>query len=356
MLSLKQIEEIREHLERAQNPLFYYDNDADGLCAFILFKRMFGRGKGVAVRSYPNLDERYARKASELKADYVFVLDKPLISREFIEEMDKLQIPLVWIDHHDVSSDEYTKEYGNFYCYNPNRLKGKEKSDEPVSYIAYKTAGKKEDIWIALMGCISDHYLPDFADEFGEKYGELWAKNIKKPFDAYFKTEIGRIARALNFGLKDSVTNVVHLQNFLASVNTPGEIFSETKENSAFRKKYLEIRKKYNALLEKAKTEVEDKMVFFVYSGDLSISSDLANELCYLYPEKYVVVAFQKGPIANISFRGKNAKKILDKIIKEVENMTGGGHEEAVGARIQSKDLDKFKEILEREIEAIVKS
>ena len=46
----------------------------------------------------------------------------------------------------------------------------------------------------------------------------------------------------------------------------------------------------------------------------------------------------------------------MHKIIKEVENMTGGGHEEAVGARIQSKDLDKFKEILEREIEAIVKS
>lgn len=32
MLTEKQISEIREHLEKAQNPLFFFDND-DGLCS-----------------------------------------------------------------------------------------------------------------------------------------------------------------------------------------------------------------------------------------------------------------------------------------------------------------------------------
>ena len=31
MLTEKQLKEIREHLEKAQNPVFFFDNDADGL-------------------------------------------------------------------------------------------------------------------------------------------------------------------------------------------------------------------------------------------------------------------------------------------------------------------------------------
>jgi single-stranded DNA-specific DHH superfamily exonuclease len=39
MLNDKQIDEIREHLEKAQNPLFFFDNDDDGLCSFLLLQR-----------------------------------------------------------------------------------------------------------------------------------------------------------------------------------------------------------------------------------------------------------------------------------------------------------------------------
>src|SRR3989344_7266335 len=133
MLDEKQIKEIKEHLEKAQNPIFYYDNDADGLCSFLLFRRFLGRGKGVAVRSYPDLNKQYASKAKELKADYVFVLDKPVISREFVKEIKEMDIQVVWIDHHDMNDDpeKFSKEFGLYY-YNP--FKYKEKSDEPVTY------------------------------------------------------------------------------------------------------------------------------------------------------------------------------------------------------------------------------
>ena len=100
MLAKKQLDELKEHLEKAQNPIFYYDNDADGLCSFLILRRAFGKGYGVAVRSYPSLDGSYARKAKELGADYVFVLDKPVISPEFLKEIDEMQLPLVWADHH----------------------------------------------------------------------------------------------------------------------------------------------------------------------------------------------------------------------------------------------------------------
>lgn len=63
MLTTKQVNEIIEHLEKAQNPIFFYDNDADGLCSFLLLNRFLQRGKGVAVKSYPSMDVSYFKKA-----------------------------------------------------------------------------------------------------------------------------------------------------------------------------------------------------------------------------------------------------------------------------------------------------
>jgi hypothetical protein len=51
-----------------------------------------------------------------------------------------------------------------------------------------------------------------------------------------------------------------------------------------FRKKYYEIKKKYDSLLNKSKKSLSGKVLFFDYSGDLSISADLSNRLSFLYP------------------------------------------------------------------------
>ena len=65
MLSKKQIEEIRDSLEKSQNPLFFFDNDVDGFCSFIILQKAIGRGKGVAIKSFPDLDKTYLRKVEE---------------------------------------------------------------------------------------------------------------------------------------------------------------------------------------------------------------------------------------------------------------------------------------------------
>jgi len=342
------MEEIREHLEKAQNPIFYYDNDADGLCSFLILRRYIGRGKGVAIRSFPELDEGYARKAQELKADYVFVLDKPVLSEKFVKEIDELGLPFVWIDHHDLVAEEWEKNFDNFYVYNPARNSGDDKSTEPVTYLSYKITNRKEDLWLGIIGCISDHYLPDFAEEFKEKYSEFWGK-VEEPFDAYFNTEIGKIAMAFNFGLKDSVSNVVRMQNFLISCQNPGDVLQEVSGNYSFRKKHQDIMKKYYILLEKAKECVGDKLLFFEYSGMLSISADLSNELLYRFPGKYIIVAYRNGAISNLSIRGDKVKNVLAKVFEKMEG-SGGGHENAVGARVATDDLQKFKEIFTSEI------
>jgi len=350
MLSKKQSEEIIEHLEKAQNPVFLYDNDADGLCSFVLLRRFIGRGKGVAIRSYPELDAGYARRARELGADYIFVLDKPLLSKGFLEETDRMQIPLVWIDHHEIPEQKsLAGKFENTYLYNPSHKNGKNKSFEPVTAIAYGITKRKEDVWLAMMGCIADHYLPRFSQEFQEKYPDMWG-DVKEPFDAYYGTEIGRVAQAINFGLKDSVSKVVEMQNFLIQCKSPDEVLEESKGSSSLLDRTSIIRERYGRILESAEKSGKGDAIFFSYGGETSMSSDLANEISYKNPGKYVAIAFIKGSVANISMRGKSIRNILVKILKEFPDATGGGHENAVGAKIKSGDLERFKEIFEREI------
>lgn len=338
MLSKKQIEEVREHLERSQNPVFMYDNDADGLCSFLLLRRYLGRGKGMAIRTHPDIDLGYVAKIKSFGSDAVFVLDKPILGENFTKAINDLGIPLIWIDHHDLGL-----KYDNVFSYNP--CNNKNKSTEPVTAVCFEIANRKEDIWIALMGCLSDHYLPDFSFDFSKKYPDLW-KKTKEPFDAYYNSEIGKLAHALAFCLKDSLTHVNALQDFLIKCNSPSEFMNELKAESTFGVTFRNLKKKYDSLVERAECEKKENVIFFEYGGETSMSADVANELSFRNPGKVVAVAYVKEGFCTISLRGKNVKKFADEILSKLENSRGGGHENAVGVRIQRSDLERFKEAL----------
>ena len=357
MLTEKQVKEIREHLERAQNPLFFFDNDPDGLCSFLLLKRWIGRGKGVAVRSYPDLNSSYARKISELNSDYIFILDKPFVSKEFLESVHELNLPIVWIDHHDLSAGENIKDKVPKYVDYYNPVFNKSKSGEPVTALCYQIVSNvdkskaKEDLWIAVVGCVSDWYVPEFYDKIKGDYPELYVPAKEAP-DVLYGSDLGKIIRMLSFGLKDSTTNVMSMIRFLSEARSPEDVLQENSKNKTLHKKFEQITKKYNKFLEKAKEigKNSDKVLFFKYGGDSSMSSDLSNELKYIFKDKIIVVAYLKPGEgkANISIRGEKVRDKIVKIIEALEGASGGGHEEAVGARIKIDDLDFFKEQIEK--------
>jgi single-stranded DNA-specific DHH superfamily exonuclease len=339
MLTKKQMNEIREHLEKAQNPLFFFDNDPDGLCSFLLLQRYIGRGKGIAIKSFPDMNADYFRKAIELNADYIFILDKPVVSADFFEEVKKFNIPVVWIDHHKI---EGLKVPDFVYYYN-SAFKNPKKN-EPVTYLCYKTTQRKEDLWIAVIGCISDRFVPEFYSAFAKSYPDLSIKS-DDAFEIFYKSQIGNIARMFSFSLKDTITNVVKMTKFLCAVKNPYEVLEESSKNREMHIKFKQIIKKSEKFVEKAKFLAnEDKFLFFQYSGDLSISSDLSNELTYLFPDKIVVVIYLAGIKANISVRGKKIKSLVLNSLKNLEGATGGGHEDAVGAQVRIADLEKFKQ------------
>jgi single-stranded DNA-specific DHH superfamily exonuclease len=344
MLTEKQVEEIREHLDRAQNPVFFFDNDVDGLCSFLILQRSSEKGKGVAIKSFPDLSVENFRKVQELGSDYIFVLDKPLISKEFFEEANRHNVPIVWIDHHDIKT--FVPEEVNYYNSFLNKL-----GNSATTSLCYQVSRKKEDLWLATIGSISDRFMPEFYSEFKDKYPDL-AIDAEDAFDVNYKSKVGKIVRILSFALKDRTTNVVSMIRFLMKVKSPYEVLEESKGNQTMHERFNEINSKYQKLIEKAeRIENSEKLLFFKYSGDLSISSDVANELNFKFPDRIIVVAFISGMKVNISARGKNVRKIILESIKDLKNSTGGGHKDAVGAKVMVNDLEDFKKRVEEIVE-----
>jgi len=345
MLNEQQIKEIREHLENAQNPIFLFDNDPDGLCSFLLLQRYISRGRGVAIKSLPGLDKTYFKKVEEFNADYIFVLDKPLIDKEFIELAEKANIPLVHIDHHQVEKTPIKYYYNTFYTSGKN---------EPVSYLCYKIANRKEDMWISAIGCITDAYLADFMDDLKKKNPELLDYSYKTAFDILYNTKLGEIAMIISFGLRDTTSNVVTMMKILMKANSPYEMIEETPKNKNILERFREIDVKYQKILKKAEECVEDKIIWFRYAGDMSINQYVANQLFYKYPGKIIVLVYAKGNIANVSLRWeKDIRVPTVEAIKGIDGASGGGHEHATGARIPVDKLDEFKVRLLEEIEKI---
>lgn len=342
MLSAQKLDEIREFVEKAQNPLFFFDNDVDGLAAFLLLQRFRGKGKGVAIKSFPELSEAYARKLHELNPDYIFILDKPLIEKGFREQASQLGMPIVWIDHHPIP--EYSKEQ-NIYYFNP--MQDETPSNEPVSYSCYMATKKKADEWIAMMGCISDWFIPEFAESFSKEYPDLFPRT-QDPAKALYKTELGTIIKMLSFALMDRTTIVVQMLKNLLTLRSPRELLEVTPKTASIHQRYDQINRKYEKLVEKAREigSNKSKLLFFQYGGELSLSGAIANKLLYYNQDKMVVVAYIKGTKANIALRGTT--DIRQIAIKAMVGIQGSceGHKQSCGGTVSVEDLPKFRDNL----------
>ena len=346
MLKEAQIKEIRNFLLHYQNPVFFFDNDTDGLCSFLLLRRYLGKGKGVSITSFPELNESFFRKVKELKSDSIVILDKPLVSKEFLKKSEEDNLPVLWIDHH-ISSGVSIPNFVNYY--NPNFDKKEETSSESTTSYCYQVTNKKSDLWIAIAGSIADHFLPDYYSEFKKEYPDL-SIDSSNPFEVLFDSQIGKISHILDFSLKDKTSNVVRLLKFLIEVKTPYEVLYEDSKNYLIYKRYKEINKKYQILINRALSFTNKKFIFFKYSGNLSISGELANELSYRFPNKFILVVYVKGQKATLSMRGKNIREIFLKVIKNMKGITGGGHVDAIGGSMSLEKLDEFKKIFLKEI------
>src|SRR3989338_2573137 len=312
MLTEKQIGQIREELESCKNPLFFFDDDPDGLCAFLLLYRYLKEGHGFVVKTHPRLDARSAPKIEEYNADKVFVLDVAQLEQDFI---DASKVPVIWIDHHT------PLERDNVKYFNP-RLANKG-LNVPTTYLCYQVSQK--DLWIGALGCIADYYMPDFIDEFKKAYPGMIG-NEKSIGGIYFGSKLGTLINIFSFCLKGKTNDVMKCIKILTRVESPNEILNqETSRGKFIFKRYQKIKEAYDELMKNAlESANEDKVLVFTYTDDkMSFTGDLANELLYRFPERVIVVGRKKGDEVRMSIRSKDIliPPILEKSLSGLEEI-----------------------------------
>lgn len=342
MLTSKQVKFLKEELDTAKNPLFLFDDDPDGLCSFLLFYRMNQEGHGTVVKTIPKLTTSFLRKVQEYNPDKVFILDIPIVEQEFI---DAVKRPVFWIDHHQ------PLERQKVHYFNP-RLTQPE-IYIPTTRLAYQVSQNPEDLWLAMVGCLGDYHLPDFQNEFIKKYPDL----LKKDSDidkAIYLEPIGKLTRIFSFLLKGKTSEVNKCIKILTRVRSPYEILNQqTSQGKYLYKRFENVDNRYQVLLEKAKKiSSKGKIFLFNYTEQSwSFTSELANELLHLHPNKIIIIARKKSGEMKCSLRSKKTPlpQIIEKALLGIEGY-GGGHEFACGGNIKEEDWQQFLINLEREL------
>ena len=338
MLTENQIEEIRKYLNKAENPLFFFDDDPDGLCSYLILKKYIGKGKGVVLKTKPILEEGFYMKVQEYSPDYIFILDIPIVDQEFL---DKVNVPVIWLDHHQPLERKGVKYF--------NPMLGEKKDNRPTTYWAHKIAEEKFP-WLATVGTISDWYYPTFAKEFAKENPKLLPAKIKKPEEAIFNSKIGELITIFSMVLKNATSKVHKMASLLIKIEDPWELLEkETPRSKFIHREISKHMNEYNELFKKIDKEkpTKDKLFqLYLPPTKNSFTSIISNYLIYKYPKKIIMVIRQNEDKIIMSIRSATTK--IAPIVKtSIEGLDGfgGGHDFACGAGVAK---DQFKEFLER--------
>lgn len=340
-IQAKKLEGFKSAIDNAKKILVFFDDDCDGLAAYLQVCKYKGEAVGVAIRAVPELKVEYIRKIKEHDPDLILVFDMAMISEEFL---DQNKVPLIWVDHHE------PKEAKGVTYLNPH-LEDQE-DNRPTSYWVHEAL--HSSIYLATVGCIADWFWPEFIDEFRKEFKDLLPKDIKTAPDALFNphSRIGTLVQVFLFNLKGSVSDMNKSIKAFTKVQSPLEILEQASEHGKFvYKRYLPFREEYTRILNSIPIS-NDKFIGHIYeNAGNAYSSEISNELMYRYPDKVFLIGRKNQSEMRCSLRAteKDVWTPLQKALKGVEGY-GGGHKNACGLCVKEKDFDKLVEVLRKEL------
>lgn len=340
-LTEKEIRAIRDELDSCKRPLFFFDDDPDGLCSFVLLYRYKQEGKGIPVKTTPRITTKFLRKVEEYDPDKIFILDTANVDEEFVEAV---KVPIIWIDHHG-PADVHGVKY-----FNPLR-----NADEATctTDMCYRVVDNEDDIWIAGAGIVSDWQYTDVVEKMSERYPELLDPSVNTPEKALFDSQIGKLARIFSFMLMGDTRKAMTCVKILTRIKDPYEILNRTTSKARYiMKRFDEVNKVYEELLSRAlKTESDGLLLFEYENSKFSLTKDLSNEMLYRNPDKVVMISRRKDGEMKLSLRSAryDLPPILSKALMGVEGF-GGGHEHACGACVKEADFPRFLEQIKEQL------
>jgi single-stranded DNA-specific DHH superfamily exonuclease len=339
----KKILRAREQMEASTRPLFLFDDDPDGLAAFLLLYKINRAGKGTPLKGRP-LDAGFVGQVNEYQPDLIVILDKHSVDDDFLTDV---QAPVIWLDHHKVQHPP-----GNVLYINPRRKETPE--NLPTSYLAYLISG--DNAWIAASGVISDWELPkeELWNTVEKNYPGFLPETKTDAPDALYHSQAGRIARLFSFLLKGKNNQVTKSLKLLSSIQNPQELLQvQSAGAQELMNLFITKETEYKNLLNSVTVDAKDPLLVFHYDqSTTSYTTDISNELLYTCPDKVIVVARESNGSYKCSLRGAHHRidLLLEQILTHI-NGSGGGHEHACGAVIPNEEFDTFIDLLRAKVQ-----
>lgn len=349
MLNEKQMQEIKKELDGSERPLFFFHDDADGVCSFLQFYKHANKGKGIVIKSTPKIDENHVAAVKNYEPDKIFILDLAMVTQDFVDAVNQ---KIIWIDHHDRQDIGENAIRGVKY-YNPKQ--NNKEYNTCIAKISYDIF--KEHLWLGAIGTVGDWQLQeDIRNEINDKLPDLFDKKITLPAEALFTTKIGELAKIINFCMKGNIKEVHKTFKVLTRINSPYELLNQESEQAKFvMKRYKKFADSYNRLLKDAENKYNknESVLVFTYPGhEVSLSGELSNELLFKYPDKVIIIARHHDGKMKTSFRSSGEIKVKNILEKAIVGINGrfGGHEYACGGMVEDSDWDEFIENIKDEL------
>ena len=344
MIPQEKLEEIRKAIQTAQKPLFLFDDDCDGMCAFLILKTLNDNSLGYGLTGPPIITRQHVSTVEMRNPDVIIILDIGDVGQDFIDE---ITIPIIWLDHHTLQD-----RTGIDYC---NPRKWDPKNHKATSHWAYQIA--EEKLWLAATGIVADWMIPDNAKEIQEKFPG-YLDDISSAPAALFNTKFGKLTLIVDFCIKGLDKSPLQIANALNKIEHPDEIFNQSSPAGKFLFKRAEPKfKEYENLLKQARTcyDKESPIFLFRYTEQAnSYTRYVSNRMTYEFPDKLIIVARTKADDIKLSLRCTektdiDIPELLNFVFKELSGY-GGGHKYACGASVKVKDFDKFLEKVQQHI------
>ncbi len=324
-----------------------YDTDMDGISSGIItVKALKKLGKNVVFHRTRSPGSRTITKDlldsfEEKEINKIIFTDLGIEGYEDSRVLDKYSILV--LDHHKRHGiiNEKILSIKSFDL--QDELEGYQYCVAKLVYDLFSTLTNISDLdWLALAGVIGDMtYKPNkgWSDKIFKKYNLEIKEN---PFD----TKIGELVQYITFA---AAIGTQEEFNKLSESFMKSKTFNEVLSNLEH---LNEVKNEYERIIDEFETKrelVNEDIYFYQFDSKYYLNSPVCSRLSNeFYPKETIICMQEKDGQINVSARRQDGKydlgKMLFEVTKKFESGLGGGHPVAAGAKIQLKDVNKFKE------------
>ena len=334
------------NIKSTDNVVVIFNNDGDGICSCILINKYLEtkKNKPYIISQPMPTEKNLIRKVQTTVPTKIIILDIAIDQQQNVLKNLAGMCDILVIDHHQISRDMNSD---SIVHYNPRFEKpGIYKS---TSYCAYKICSALHDtgefLWIAAVGMVSDYNL-DFSQD-------LVKESVKKyslKSDILYETHFGRLADMISAAKAMKALMCEEMVWLFNSMKGP-EDFS-VKGSDKLVESFKTIENEMMSIMADAEqnSEKDGKILFYNIKSRYNLASPVSTKLSEKHLDKLVLVYEKTGNRIKVSGRNQAKKFDVGRILQTATRglkASGGGHDAAGGATLETKDWEKFKERLE---------